>query len=225
MVTVNEEFIFQTQLAAMNFHSSCNASRPDGVFLGLLNEFGLKVLFLFHNSIFIFAGLFSFSGDEIIAFKTQKRCISLGIFQNSFQRVSAGNQLTTDARSANQDQVIMPPWLITKGWYNFHIKIFFGILFWNTKLFPSSPLPRPSFFSRSYSPLGSLLTRSSPLALLRPRWQQRRIIQRSCPKNTPTLQAIFCAVVWACGGKKLICWGIRWSTLRMAYDYHDQLNR
>ena len=57
--------------------------------------------------------------------------------------------------------------------------------------FPSSPPPPPLFLSRSSSPLGSLLTRSSPLALPLPRWQQRRIIQRSHSKNTPALQASF----------------------------------
>ena len=49
--------------------------------------------------------------------------------------------------------------------------------------------PPPSFLSRSSSPLGSLLTRSSPLAGPRPRWQRRRIIQHSRSKNTPALQA------------------------------------
>ena len=63
-----------------------------------------KDLFLFHNSTFISAWRFSFTIDEIIAFRSE-------LFQNSFQRVLAGNQLTADARSANQDQVIMPSWI------------------------------------------------------------------------------------------------------------------
>ena len=50
-------------------------------------------------------------------------------------------------------------------------------------------MPPPLFLSQSSSPLGSLLTHSSPLALPRPKWQQRRIIQRSRSKNTPASQA------------------------------------
>ena len=57
------------------------------------------------------------------------------------------------------------------------------------RIFPSSPLPPPSFLTQSSSPLGSLLTFSGPLALPRPRWQQWKIIQRSRTKTTPALQA------------------------------------
>lgn len=56
---------------------------------------------------------------------------------------------------------------------------------WGQVYFPLLP---PSFLRQSSSPLGSLLTHSSPLVLPRPRWQQQRIIH-SCSKNTPALQA------------------------------------
>ena len=52
----------------------------------------------------------------------------------------------------------------------------------NGVFFPPLPLSPPLFLSQSSSPLGSLLTRSSPLALPRPRWQQQAIFSAPAPK-------------------------------------------
>ncbi len=87
----------------------CNASRPDYPACEKQICFE-KSSFYSTKEQLISAYWFSFTFDEITAFISNSEALRfLTFFQNSFQ---AGNQLIADAaRSANQDQVIMPSWL------------------------------------------------------------------------------------------------------------------
>ena len=95
---------------AMNFYSSCSANRSD-VFSSCDKRIWIeKSAFFSTKPPLISACRFSFTFDEITAVISNSEALCSEhcseLFSNSFQ---TGNQLSADhARSANQDEVIMP---------------------------------------------------------------------------------------------------------------------